>query len=181
MKRISAILIVIVCSCGNKNYNPNNHLTVEKRSELTDSLVRYIGVRPENVPVEKRFDPIYSKHFQMVASEARLEYLYVDNDQYYIAISQPAPSLVVKRTITGIRLTWDGKSSIKEYEEVFRTWKMVPDTLTKNSLPLFERMIKGENLDPSKAKGGEKSRLKDVEFPDKYVYFDKVARVWKNY
>jgi len=66
--------------------------------------------------------------------------------------------------------------SIGEYEEVFRTWKMVPDTLKKRSSFLFDKMVKGESLEPYYTiVTGDKY----IEFPDERTYYDKSVREWK--
>lgn len=67
--------------------------------------------------------------------------------------------------------------SLTAYEEVFRTWKMVPDTLARRSELLFDKMVKGESLDPylTKNSGG----VEYIEFPDDRTYYDKLSRTWK--
>ena len=64
-----------------------------------------------------------------------------------------------------------------EYEEVFRTWKMLPDTLAKRSLFLFKKMVNDEDLSPYYASSSGNTDF--IEFPDDRTYFDKKLRMWR--
>jgi len=78
---------------------------------------------------------------------------------------------------TGVKLVVDGDNNITEYEEVFRTWKMVPDTLAKREMILFDKFVKGESLEPYETKNSH--GVEYIEFPDESMYFDKGSRQWR--
>ncbi|MCU0368627.1 MAG: hypothetical protein MUF39_07330, partial [Cyclobacteriaceae bacterium] len=59
----------------------------------------------------------------------------------------------------------------------FRTWKMVPDTLAKREMILFDKFVKGESLTPYETHNSPD--IEFIEFPDEQTYFDKEAKQWK--
>jgi len=63
------------------------------------------------------------------------------------------------------------------YEEVFRTWKLIPDTLKRRSYMLFDKMVAGESLDKFRTKYTAPEEY--IEFPDDNTWFDVNAREWK--
>jgi hypothetical protein len=67
--------------------------------------------------------------------------------------------------------------SLRYYEEVFRTWKMPENVLNERYPVLFDKMVKGESLEPyySKNKGDQY-----IEFPDDRFYFDAQTRTWND-
>ena len=75
-----------------------------------------------------------------------------------------------------LSLIEEGK--ISDYEEVFRTWKMVPDTLAKREMILFDKFVRGESLTPYETKNS--GGVEYIEFPDERTYFDKQAKQWKS-
>src|SRR5688572_2007480 len=137
---------------------------------------RYIAKARENITVVQRFSADYDDHYRKKMSEARLEQFYKEDDEIFFMISQPAPSLTIKRHATGGKLRLDDKGELKDYEEIFRTWKMDPDTLKVRSYFLFEKMVNNEPLEPyySSKKGDQ-----FIEFPDDLTFYDKSSRSWK--
>jgi hypothetical protein len=96
---------------------------------------------------------------------------------HYFLVSRRAPSLVDKRVAIGGKFLLGADNTISGYEEIFRTWKMIPDTLAKREMILFDKLVQGEALDSylTKNSGG----VEYIEFPDERTYFDKDARQWK--
>ena len=139
-------------------------------------IIRYVAKAPENVGPGEKFKPEHDGYYQERMSQAILERYFVDSEVHYFLVSQPAPSLTEKRHATGGRFKLDQDGSLLEYEEIFRTWKMVPDTLRKRSYFLFDIMVKGESLEPfyAKSKGDQY-----IEFPDDITYYEKASRSWK--
>jgi hypothetical protein len=179
MKRIfwwlGSVLVVAGCS-GSVDYNPDKSLTALEKDKFKMSIIRYAAKAPENVGRNEVFDKKHDDYFQERASFSFLEgYYKKGNDQYFL-LTQPAPSVVEKRHATGGRVVLNEDGSIAEYEEIFRTWKMVPDTLKKRSYFLFDKMVKGEPLDPFyTASSGDMY----IEFPDDKTVYDKSIRAWK--
>lgn len=140
------------------------------------TIIRYVARAPENVSPTEKFKTEYDDYYQERASLCFLEQFYQDGNTQYFLVTQPAPSLVEKRHATGGKIVLNEDGSIAEYEEVFRTWKMVPDTLRQRSYFLFDKMVKGESLEPYYTKvTGDKY----IEFPDEKTLYDKSVRAWR--
>jgi len=140
------------------------------------AIIRYVAKAPENVNATEKFKSEYDSYYQERASFCFLEQYYKEGNTQFFLVTQPAPSLVEKRHATGGRIILNEDGSVKEYEEIFRTWKMAPDTLKVRSYFLFDKMVKGESLEPFHTiVTGDKY----IEFPDDRTYYDKAARQWR--
>ena len=173
------VLVVLIgfYSCKQKNYDPNAYLTPHQKDAIVSSIVRYTAKKPENVSDAEKFATKYDSFYLEKARQIRFEQYFPKGDDFYFLISQPAPSLVEKRHATGGRFQLSDKGEMTEYEEIFRTWKMTPDTLKVRSYFLFDKMVNGEPLEPyytANSKG-----IDYIEFPDDRTYFDKTSRSWK--
>jgi len=175
---ILSALIISMFSCGkNASYNPNDYLNPKKKDEVMTKIVRYFAKAPENTSDTEKFDKQYDEYYLDKMSRTRLECYYPANGETYFMVSQEAPSLYGKRHATGGKFKMNENGEVTEYEEIFRTWKMMPDTLIRRGTLLFDKMVKGESLEPywTKNSGG----VEYIEFPDPKVYYDKTARRWQ--
>ena len=161
---------------SDKRYDPNASLSPQEKDEIMVKIIRYIAKTPENVSHAEKFRSEYDAYYQDLASRCVLEQYYVEGDTQFFLVSQPAPSLTEKRHATGGRMILDNDGHLQEYEEIFRTWKMLPDTLRNRSYFLFDKMVKKESLESfyTKSKGD-----KYIEFPDDLTYYDKTSRSWR--
>lgn len=166
-------------ACVQKNdYTVDKYLNGKQKDENVWKIIRYVSKAPDGLLYEERFYPAYDTFYQEQASRHRFEAYFIDNDkQHYFLISRPAPSLIDKRVATGGKMKFDENGKLEEYEEVFRTWKMVPDTLAKRGLFLFDKMVKGEDLVPFYTKNSP--TIEYIEFPDDINYYDKSGRRWR--
>jgi hypothetical protein len=178
MKILCRLLFVAwVCvSCSGSDYNPDNSLSAVEKDKLKMTIIRYVAKAPESVSDEEKFNTEHDTYYRERASMCFLEQYYKMGAAQYFLVTQPAPSLVEKRHATGGKIILNEDGTIAEYEEIFRTWKMVPDTLKERSYFLFDRMVKGESLEPYYT---EITGDKYIEFPDERTYYDKAAREWK--
>ena len=179
MKRVFWLLLVagvfVQCSNGN-DYNPDKSLSALEKDKLKMTIIRYVAKGPENVSDTDKFKSEHDSYYQERSSLCFLEQYYEKGDVQYFLVTQPAPSLVEKRHATGGKIVLNNDGSVSEYEEIFRTWKMAPDTLKKRSYFLFDKMVRGESLEPFYTTvTGDKF----IEFPDERTYYDKSARAWK--
>lgn len=169
-------LFLVACS-DQKAYSPEQ-LSAGERDALKESTVRYFAKRPEAASEQTKFESQFNNYYQGKAKEAELMFYYSDDNVYYMMISQIAPSMnEEKRHATAIRFKLNEQGEITEYEEVFRTWKMKPDVLRERGLFLFERMVKGESLEPYLTKNS--GDVEYIEFPDDLNQYDKASRQWK--
>jgi hypothetical protein len=175
---ILSALFFFVVSCGQKkDYNPNTYLNPHEKDAIITTIVRYAAPRPDNVPDADKFNPRYDSFYLKKASQIRFEQYVAKDDDFYFLISQPAPSLIEKRHATGGRFQLNDKGEMIEYEEIFRTWKMVTDTLKTRSYFLFDKMVSGESLEPYYTKNSK--GVDYIEFPNDRVYYDVAERKWK--
>jgi hypothetical protein len=174
---IISIAVLASCSTSADKYNPDKNLSPQELDANLWSMIRYLGRSPEGITPPERFYPAYDSHYKEQKKFIRIDAWYKKNDTHYFLVSRIAPSVVEKRVATGGKVVFDDKGGIQEYEELFRTWKLVPDTLKKRSLFLFDKMVQGENLKPFETRYS--NGIEYIEFPDDRTYFDKVERTWK--
>ena len=175
------MVFLIVAGCaGSSDYKVTEYLTPQEQDQVMSQVIRYLAKSPEGLTFEERFYEAYTPYYNEQQSRHRLDAYYIDQDHnHFFLISRPAPSLVEKRVATGGKVKFSNDlKKIESYEEVFRTWKMVPDTLKVRSMLLFDLMGKGKSLDPYLTKNS--NGVEYIEFPDDQVYFDKTARQWKS-
>ena len=175
---LTLVLVSVFCQCSRKDkYDPDSQLSAQEKDKIMMTLIRYVAKTPENVIESEKFSNKYDSYYHERASQTKLEQYYVDGKQQYFLISQPAPSLVEKRNATGGKMIIDDTGNLLEYEEVFRTWKLIPDTLKRRSQILFDKMVKGEPLTTYRTKN---SSIEYIEFPDDNTFYDKTSRRWKS-
>jgi hypothetical protein len=179
MKSVSFFcLSLIVVACNTKpNYDPSAYLNGKEKDEFVWKIIRYASKAPDGLLFEERFYPAYDSFYQYQASRHRLEAYFInDKKEHFFLLSRPAPSMVEKRVATGGKVLFDENGNLSEYEEIFRTWKMIPDTLKRRSLMLFDKMVRNEDLSSYLTKNSKGEEY--IEFPDDLNYFDKEKKRW---
>lgn len=182
MRRLISVVITAGCclnSCsGDRDYRPEAHLTAEKQDMLMNRIIRYIARSPEGAPPPDRFRKEYDDHYAEQLRLHRLDALYEDDDGYFFLVSRIAPSLTEKRVAIGGKAMVNKNMQVEYYEEIFRTWKMEPDTLARRAMFLFDLMVEGEDLRPYYA--SRSGNTDYIEFPDDRTYFDTRQRIWRS-
>ena len=179
MKNFLALIFVIaLAACTNQSdkYSPANQDPKELDANLW-AMIRYLGKAPEGLTIPERFYPGYDSHYVEQMKIHTIDAWYEKGDVNYFLVSKRAPSMTEKRVATGGKIVFDENGKIKEYEEVFRTWKMVPDTLKMRAMFLFDKMVTSEPLQRYETKNSK--GVEYIEFPDDVTYFDKIERTWK--
>lgn len=167
--------VLLGCS-SSKDYNPDSHLSIMEKDKVMTAVIRYLAKPPEGYEAE-RFDKKHDAYYLEVAGRHKIANYYIDSKGvHYFLISRPAASLMEKRVATGGKARFDKDWNLIDYEEVFRTWKMKDEELNKKGLFLFDRMVKGESLEPYQMPN---STEEYIEFPDPRTYYDKSSRDWK--
>lgn len=171
-------MALLAASCTTKNdYNPSDGLTPREKDAVLTSIIRYVAKSPDGVTDADKFDPKHDKYYQEKMKETRFEKYHATDEYYYFLVTQIAPSFVEKRHATGGKFKLNEKGEITYYEEVFRTWKMVPDTLKRRSSILFDKMVQGESLEPYQTKNSK--GVEFIEFPDDRVQYNPESRTWQ--
>jgi hypothetical protein len=172
------VLTIVLGSCGSKDkYDPDEQLTPSQQEALKSSIIRYVAKGPDHVDASERTKPKWDAYYEEKMKAARFEKYASKGDDIYFLISQPAPSIVEKRNATGGRLRLNDKGELIEYEEIFRTWKMVPDTLKRRGGLLFDKMVKGESLEQYLTKNS--NGVEFIEFPDDRNHYNLEKREWE--
>ncbi|MFM7329026.1 MAG: hypothetical protein ACKO3B_09880 [Bacteroidota bacterium] len=180
--KIFALIIfctaVLLQSCNpSRDYDPSASLDVQEQKALLWSVIRYVGRLPEGTVIGDRFSPRYDSFYREQVSFHRLDAYLESGDKYYFLISRRAPSLYEKRVATGGYVMYGEGGTIKDYEELFRTWKMNPDSLERRGVFLFDRMVRGEDLKAYETRNIGNTDF--IEFPDAQTWYDKQSRSWK--
>lgn len=171
------VLILFVTGCfTDKNYDASRYLSALEQHQFIQNIIFYIGDLPKNANHQSKFDQKYNDHYVKQLGRFRLDKYFKANDGYiYFEVSRLAPSFKIKRVATGGRLKYDSKNTIIEYEELYRTWKMVDNELELKTAVLFQKMINREDLSPYYTANSSEEY---IEFPDDMVSFNKDLRCW---
>jgi hypothetical protein len=166
-------------ACKEKEpYNPANYLTPAQQQAMLWKTIRYSTQLAPRASHEIKFDTAFDWYYKRAAAEydIRAWYKAGNGDQYFLMTRQ-ARSITPMRESIGGKLSLDDRDSLVEYEEIFRTWKMPEEQLNKKYPMLFDKMVKGESLEPyySKHTGDQY-----IEFPDGRFHFDKTTRRWRD-
>lgn len=182
MKSLSLFgcLLLLLTSCQPKNpYDAKANLSPQEQDKVVTGIIRYVGKKPDKANDSSKFSTQFNDYYLEQASKHTLALYYQDaNGTQYFLMTRKAPSIHEKYVATGGRFRLDTNDSLIEYEEVFRTWKMHPDTLARRSFILFDSMVKGKSLDEYLTKNSK--GVEYIEFPDDFVYYDKAQRKWKS-
>lgn len=176
MRPIFFVLVLFLAVSCQRSYNPADHLSEKEKYDFMWKFIRYIGRAPEGLTFDERFYKAYDSYYQEQMGLHRLDAYYEQDGYRYFLISRRAPSIQDKRVTTGGRVKFDREGKIAEYEEVFRTWKMLEPDLAKKGVMLFDKMVKGEPLEKYYTKNSWPEEY--IEFPDDVTYFDKANRRW---
>jgi hypothetical protein len=172
------IVLAGLSSCQQKNINQIETLSLEEKTAFRKQLIRFIGRKPEDASNENKFESYFDAHYENQEREHDLEFYHKTKDgKEYFLFTRIAPSNVIKKVGIAGYVQFDEKGNIIDLEEVFRTWKQVPEKLQEVNALLFSKMINGEDLSPYYTENS--SGVEYIEFPNKEVWYDKPTRTWK--
>lgn len=171
------LLTFVSCSVESEKYSPDRYFSSKDKEALLWIMIRYLGKAPEGVSLDDRFNVSYDSSYLEQMKLMSIDAWYKNGNTHFFMVSKTAASLVDKRVATGGKLVFEDEGGLKEYEEVFRTWKMVPDTLKKRSMLLFDKMVQNESLKEFETRYSQ--GVDYIEFPDESTYYDRKERAWK--
>ncbi|MCC5920002.1 MAG: hypothetical protein LAT68_06255 [Cyclobacteriaceae bacterium] len=178
--RVSFFFLLALClfACDSRNFEVSEKLSKEEAKFYKSAIIRYVAPMPKKATTEDKFVATYNEWYENQMDKHRLELYYFDelSNRHYFSITRNAPSLYKKRVATSGYFTLNEKDEIIDYEEVYRTWRLVPEELQKKNKILFGKLIKGEDLSPFYTKNNEEEY---IEFPDDFVAYDKENRKWE--
>lgn len=170
---------IILSSCAEpKASNQIENVSLKDRTELRRQLIRYIGRKPEDASHKNKFEPHFDDHYENEERGLELEYYYKNKEgKIYFLFTRITPSIMLKKVGVAGAVQFDDQGKIVELEEVYRTWKHVPEKLKEVNDLLFEKMINGEDLSPYYTENS--NGVEYIEFPNKEVWYDKKIRSWE--
>lgn len=178
--KINFLLLLLgmaLFSCQKEaNYSPT--LSPAQQDSLKYKIIRYVAKPPKKATPETKFEAQFDDYYQEQAFQKHqldLHFKTPDGTEFLL-VSRIAPSIEEKRVATGIKLKFDEKGKLLQYEEVFRTWKMRPELLKERATLLFVKMTEGQDLSPYYPQNNEEEY---IEFPDAKTYYDAELRLWK--
>ncbi len=174
---IIVITLISLLACKpSQNFKQNLPST-----QLMDSLLPFIAKRPDSSASMNRFDTTFKSYYlqQKQLKQYQFTHAFVAENGYeYVMVKRLEPSLKHNKfsavCVRFKRLT-NGQLDVSTYEELFWTWKMLPELLLEKSDVLFEQAIQEKDLS---AYQPEHSDGEWIEFPGNGVVYDKVNQTW---
>jgi hypothetical protein len=163
-------------ACSRDAYEPSGQLSEKEQVVVLTSIARYVVKMPKGANDSTKFHQQFNDYYSDKLKDLRLERFHRTGDDFYFLVSQTAPSLTVKRHATGGKFRLDPNGRMVFYKEVFRTWKMIPDTLQRRSYLLFDKMVMSEDLSLFQTRNSD--GVEFIEFPDDKTTYDTVSRTW---
>ena len=174
------LFILLFTSCDqtqSKNINQLNELDSLAIYDYKQKLIRYIGRMPEGASQENKFHAYFDAHYKnQLNNHELMAFHQVNGHESYFLFSRIAPSIKLKKVAIGGKVSIDDNGEVAQIEEVFRTWKQIPDTLEKRALMLFKKMVQGENLSPYYTENTGNTDY--IEFPNQEVWYDQKKQHW---
>lgn len=163
---------------SDSQYQVDGQLTTAEQDSFKYSIIRYAGHLPKRAKEHTKWDSMFDETYLKQAQSFVLDkYFRNEKDGYiYFQVRRIAPSFQKKYVATGGRVKYDENGNIREYEEIYRTWKLDEEKLAEKSKLFFDGMVKGADL--SKYYTDNIGDTEHIEFPDANTFFDKESRKW---
>jgi len=176
----TSLCVFVLWSCSQKDSYPLSAYTIDYDGVLDTIMPHFAGLH-DSITGAQRFLPKNKAYMKVHKQERQYEWLhYTEKEGYaYFMISRLQPSIKRDKysAICG-RFQRDKNGAIDSasYEELFWTWKMKKDSLFVKSAKLFKTVVETGDISQYTP---EKSAGYWVEFPSRYVYYDKPSQTWK--
>ena len=169
--------LIFGCSSSEKRHNPIGCISAEQQKQILGQMVRYANKLAPEATHETKFQPQFNWYYDRAISESRIMLCAKEKDTIQLFVARKARSLTPLEEGIALKVIVNSEDSLFYYEEVFRTWKMPADTLSKRGLYLFDRMVRNQDLTIYYSTF-QKDRF--IEFPDQRFTFDIKKRRWSD-
>jgi hypothetical protein len=183
MRVLSSITLFVIsfalCACKHDRYDPSNELCKDEQARLVRQMVYYSTKVAPNASDQDKFDQKYNWYYDRAAAESSLVKFFPapEQDVWYFFVARAARSVTPMQEGIAGKVKLNADRSVADYEEVFRVWKMHPDTLKERGAMLFDRMVRGKDLSLFYPKfQGDKF----IELPTENYYYDKLTKRWQS-
>jgi hypothetical protein len=171
-------IIWVHCTTTVPETRPEKHLNATEQNEFLYKIARYHGKLPPKSNHVTKFNPEFDADYRQIASKYELIAYYPkpQSDTIFFMTYRMAPSMIVKKVATAGKLVWGEDDKPLYYEEIFRTWKMVPDELDIKAGMLWSKLLSNEDLGPYLPQNSGEDEY--IEFPDQNTKFDVSLKRW---
>ena len=138
---VSILLGCIACQPA-QNFRQNLPST-----QLLDSLMPFMAKRPDSSASVSRFDTCFKSYYLQQKQEKQYQFTHAfkaKNGYEYLMVKRLEPSLKHNKfsaVCVRFKRLSSGQLDLKSYEELFWTWKMLPEQLLEKSDVLFTHNI----------------------------------------
>lgn len=159
---------------------PEAYLGPAEQADFIYSISRYICHYPSEVNEQNKWEERFDDDYRDAAQGYMLEGYYVDSlsGRHFYMVSRVGRSIYEKYVALAGTFLPQQSDALHDYEESFRTWKMLPDEHLRKSEMLFRRLIHGADLSPYQIQHSYPEMY--IEFPDAETWYDKEARLWRS-
>jgi hypothetical protein len=158
--------------------NQIDQLSEDDVFSFKSSIIRFVGRKPEDASHENKFNAYFDGHYLEQTQTHTLRYYAKEEGKEYFVLTRIAPSVQLKYVAIGGFVVFDENNEVKEIEEVFRTWKKIPEELDSINNILFQKMVNGDDLSPYYTKSMGQDAY--IEFPNDEVWYDKKSNTWES-
>ena len=159
-----------------KNINQVDALVDVFKNKFTHKLIRFVGRKPEDASHENKFHPYFDKFYENQVNQHELIAYHKNENKAFFVFTRIAPSVHLKKVAIGGYAQFDSNGELKNIVQLFRSWKLIPDSLQKRVELLFPLMVKGESLAPYYTENIGNTEY--IEFPNNEVWYDVEKRRW---
>jgi transposase len=174
---VYCLCLVALIACQNSGHNNE----VLPSQTLLDSLMPYIAKKPDTVAFANRFDAVNKPYYDQQKSDksyAFTHYAKVNDGYEYVMVKRLEPSLKHNKfsaVCVRFKRLPNGQIQAESLEELFWTWKMLPEQLAEKSDVLFDLAINQQSLSDYEP---EKAQDEWIEFPGNGVEYDIKTHTW---
>ncbi len=158
---------------------PTAYMTAAGQEDFLYSISRYICHYPNQANEANKWEPRFDESYLEQSRRYTLSAYYTDSlsGRHYYMVSRIAPSIYVKYVALAGTFVPRHEDPLGDYEEVFRTWKMLAEEHKEKSEMLFQKFVQGADL--TRYQIQNTAPVEYIEFPDPETWYDKKDRVWR--
>ncbi|MFN3402899.1 MAG: hypothetical protein ACK40G_02315 [Cytophagaceae bacterium] len=173
----SVLLISSSISCNSEKQYSAESISSNIKDTVLAQIIPYLAKLPKGANYTNRFEDRFQPYFKGEIKEYQFISYHVSpkNNYHYFMVKRPAPSMHKKYVAIAGRFIMKENLQVEKYEEIFWTFKMKEEELTRKSSQLFELMVQAKDLSRYYPRNSDEDW---IEFPDDKVWYDKSKKRW---
>jgi hypothetical protein len=171
---VSNVDLFNVTEGADTNWKVENYYSTAEIDTLLVDFVSYIYKKPSVATWATKFNPEFRKYYINHTDRFEIIYYTIINDIHYYYLLRPARNEegFQQRGVGGLFMR-NASNTIVEFEEVFNTVIMSPDSLIKVGYHLFDELTKTNTID------NFVNERSIVEWPDGSLFYSKEKKEWR--